>query len=134
MLPVACRLGKALLDYFTGRSAAASNYDDVQAASLADPHEKRREPLALDALRAADPLLTPVLDPFVEGVKQPIIKVRGRGSAPVALDNVHWLPLRGLPAAQRVGWRKACCAAGLTLQQQHPWCRARCRCAGGGGD
>jgi hypothetical protein len=61
-------------------------YADVVASSLRDTVFVDRLPLA-DVVATLDPLLTPVLDPFVEGVKGPIFQVRGlreAGAGPAA--------------------------------------------------
>ncbi len=81
LLPLS-RVGEALIEYFTGRSPSTSSYNDILTASLADP-QTQREPLVLDIVRTMDPLFTPILDPFVDGVRTPIIKVWRHSAGPL---------------------------------------------------
>ena len=65
-------VGRALLEAFTGHHAARVGYLDAEAGTM--EAQKRG---VVEALQALDPLLTPVLTPFVEGLKKPINETLG---------------------------------------------------------
>lgn len=70
-------VGRSLLESFAGHHAARVAYCDAEcdpstAASLAEQKKSLTE-----VLQTLDPLISPILTPFVEGIKRPINQALG---------------------------------------------------------
>ncbi|GAB4815555.1 hypothetical protein N2152v2_002601 [Parachlorella kessleri] len=77
-------IGEVLLDAMAGDKASNLTYADIVQQSLRDtPIERLR---VKELVQQLDPLITPILNPFVEGVQAPINKVVGDMKAKVFLS------------------------------------------------
>ena len=70
-----CRVGETLLDVLTGRpssrSATAPEYGDIVINSEGEARAVERLKLK-EVMQTVDPFITPVLNPFVAGVMEPV--------------------------------------------------------------
>ena len=97
------RIGEALLEALADPSPTVSTlrYADILERSLKDTPAQRLP--VRDVAAALDPLVTPVLEPFVAGLQQPFTEVSAGGAAACAAAQA-WLGAgrRGLARRTRV--------------------------------